>query len=55
LKTGVARPDLYVPKINKAYVELTTPLRLLIDPVAICRSPLLPAWGRRYALLPQSY
>ncbi len=32
LKTGVARPDLYDPKINKAYAELAAHYRCLIDP-----------------------
>jgi transposase len=32
LKAGVSRPDLYDPKINKAYAELATHYRTLIDP-----------------------
>jgi transposase len=32
LKTGVTRPDLYGPKINKAYAELATHYGCLIDP-----------------------
>jgi transposase len=32
LKTGVARPDLYDPKINKAYAELAAHYGCLIDP-----------------------
>ena len=32
LKTGVTRPDLYDPKINKAYAELGAHYRCLIDP-----------------------
>ncbi len=32
LKTGVTRPDLYDPKINKAYAELATHYGCLIDP-----------------------
>jgi hypothetical protein len=32
LKAGVARPDLYDPKINKAYAELATHYGCLIDP-----------------------
>lgn len=32
LKTGVDRPDLYDPKINKAYAELGAHYRVLIDP-----------------------
>jgi hypothetical protein len=32
LKTGVTRPDLYDPKINKAYAELATHYGALIDP-----------------------
>jgi transposase len=32
LKAGVTRPDLYDPKINKAYAELATHDRTLIDP-----------------------
>jgi len=32
LKTGVTRPDLYDPKINKAYAELGAHFGCLIDP-----------------------
>lgn len=32
LKTGVTRPDLYDPKINKAYAELGAHYGCLIDP-----------------------
>lgn len=32
LKTGVDRPDLYDPKINKSYAELGVHYRVLIDP-----------------------
>jgi transposase len=32
LKTGVAKPDLYDPKINRAYAELGAHYGLLIDP-----------------------
>ena len=32
LKTGVDRPDLYDPKINRAYAELAAYYRVLIDP-----------------------
>jgi transposase len=32
LKTGVSRPDLYDPKINKTYAELATHYGCLIDP-----------------------
>ncbi|MGH3557962.1 MAG: IS21 family transposase [Mycobacterium sp.] len=32
LKAGVTRPDLYDPKINKAYAELAVHYRTLIDP-----------------------
>jgi hypothetical protein len=32
LKTGVAKPDLYDPKINRAYAELGTHYGVLIDP-----------------------
>ncbi|EHI45366.1 transposase [Rhodococcus opacus PD630] len=34
LKTGVDRPDLYDPKINRAYAELAAYYRVLIDPPA---------------------
>ena len=32
LKTGVSRPDLYDPKLNRAYAELAHHYRVLIDP-----------------------
>ena len=32
LKTGVDKPDLYDPKINRSYAELATHYRTLIDP-----------------------
>ncbi|MFE6848770.1 hypothetical protein [Streptomyces sp. NPDC057686] len=32
LATGVAKPDLYDPKINKAYAELATHYGALVDP-----------------------
>lgn len=32
LKTGVDRPDLYDPKLNRTYAELAAHYRLLIDP-----------------------
>ncbi|EMF56314.1 integrase catalytic region [Streptomyces bottropensis ATCC 25435] len=32
LKTGVDKPDLYDPKINKAYAELATHYGALVDP-----------------------
>jgi transposase len=32
LKTGVDRPDLYDPKINRAYAELAAYYGVLIDP-----------------------
>jgi transposase len=35
LKTGVAKPDLYDPKINRAYAELGAHYGLLIDPARI--------------------
>lgn len=38
LKTGVDRPDLYDPKINKAYAELAAHYQLLVDP-ARARKP----------------
>lgn len=40
LKTGVDRPDLYDPKINRAYAELAAHYGVLIDP-ARSRKPLL--------------
>lgn len=38
LKTGVDKPDLYDPKLNRAYGELATHYRVLIDP-ARARKP----------------
>lgn len=35
LKTGVAKPDLYDPKINRAYAELATHYGVLIDPARV--------------------
>jgi len=35
LKTGVAKPDLYDPKINRAYAELGAHYGLLIDPARV--------------------
>jgi len=32
LRTGVARPDLYDPKINRPYAELAHHYRALVDP-----------------------
>ena len=37
LKTGVAKPDLYDPKINRAYAELGAHYGLLIDPARAFR------------------
>jgi transposase len=38
LRTGVDRPDLYDPKINRSYGELATHYGVLIDP-ARARKP----------------
>jgi len=38
LKTGVAKPSLYDPKINRSYQELTDHYGLLVDPARV-RSP----------------
>ena len=35
LKTGVVKPDLYDPKINRAYAELGAHYGLLIDPARV--------------------
>ncbi len=35
MKTGVAKPDLYDPKINRAYAELGAHYGLLIDPARV--------------------
>ena len=37
LKTGVEHPDLYDPKINKAYAELAAHYCMLIDPARACK------------------
>jgi transposase len=37
LKTGVDRPDLYDPKINRAYAELAAHYRFLPDPARAFR------------------
>lgn len=37
LKTGVTRPDLYDPKINRAYAELGVHYGLLIDPARVVK------------------
>jgi len=36
LKAGVAKPDLYDPKINRAYAELARHYGVLIDPARAC-------------------
>lgn len=35
LKTGVDRPDLYDPKINRSYAELAARYGCLVDPAAL--------------------
>ena len=37
LKTGVDRPDLYDPKINRAYAELAAHYGTLVDPARACK------------------
>jgi transposase len=39
LRTGVDRPDLYDPKINRAYVELASHYGVLIDPARARKPP----------------
>ena len=37
LKTGVERPDLYDPKINRSYAELAAHYGTLVDPARACK------------------
>ena len=37
LKTGVERPDLYDPKINRSYAELAAHYGVLVDPARACK------------------
>jgi len=43
LKAGVARPDLYDPKINRAYAELARHYGVLVDPARVRRPKDKPA------------
>lgn len=38
LKTGVDKPDIYDPKINKSYAELATRCGALVDPARAPKS-----------------
>jgi len=40
LKTGVVRPDLYDPLINKSFGELAEHYGCLIDPARVFKPPL---------------
>jgi len=45
LKTGVDKPDLYDPKINRSYAELATHYGTLIDPAREFQPKDNPGWN----------
>jgi hypothetical protein len=52
LKTGVERPDLYDPKINRSYAELAAHYGVLVDPARACKPKDKPAVERPNPVIP---